>query len=108
MTVKPTNKLRIMAVDYCEHAVAALNAVPSSHPLSVASKDSPDFRAGSNVNLIAIKPCAHVQRDQDFDTVRDVISALAERYSDPALDLAAIAIKMRMSSKRLSMILNKM
>jgi len=39
--------------------------------------------------------------------VRDVISALAERYSDPALDLAAIAIKMRMSPKRLSMILNK-
>src|SRR5882757_4689881 len=33
--------------------------------------------------------------------------ALAERYSDPTLDLAAIAIKMRMSPKRLSMILNK-
>ncbi len=54
MTVNPTNKLRIMAVDCCEQAVAALNAVPSSHLLSVASKDSPDFRAGSNVDLIAI------------------------------------------------------
>jgi len=39
--------------------------------------------------------------------VRDVISALAERYSDPAIDLAAIAIKMRMSPTRLSMILSK-
>src|ERR1700756_1310714 len=54
MTDKPANKLRIMAVDCCEHAVAALNAVPSSILLSVASKDSPDFKAGSNVDLIAI------------------------------------------------------
>jgi AraC-like DNA-binding protein/uncharacterized membrane protein len=175
MTVKSANKLRIMAVDCCEHAIAALNAVPSSHLLSVASKDSPDFRAGSNVDLIAIgvtrylarclfisllcriypnvpililrrerisvaestewircefilsdqmnaidceivrairrimpiKPCPHVQRDQDFDTVRGVIGALAEKYSDPTLDLAAVAMKMRMSPKRLSVILNK-
>ncbi|MDX6712688.1 MAG: hypothetical protein QOH96_3704 [Blastocatellia bacterium] len=57
--------------------------------------------------IMPIKPCAHVQRDRDFDTLRDVISALAERYSDSALDLTAIAIKMRMSPKRLSMILNE-
>jgi len=175
MTVKPANNLRIMAVDCCEHAVAALNAVPSSHLLSVASKDSPDFREGSDIDLIAIgiarypvrrlfisqlrriypnvpililrrerisatestewircefilgdqvndndceivrairgimpiQPCAHLQKDEDFDTVRDVIGALAEKYSDPTLDLAAVAMKMRMSPKRLSVILNK-
>lgn len=57
--------------------------------------------------IMPMKPCAHVQRDRDFDTVQDVISALAERYSDPTLDLAAVAMKMRMSPKRLSAILNK-
>jgi AraC-like DNA-binding protein len=52
-------------------------------------------------------PCEHLQKDQNYDTLRDLIVVLTRQYSDPALDLAGVARNLAVSPKRLSFILNQ-
>lgn len=57
--------------------------------------------------IMPFQPCEHLQKDQNYDTLRDLIVVLTQRYSDPALDLAGVARKLAVSPKRLSLILNQ-
>ena len=57
-------------------------------------------------NIMPFPPCEHLQKDQNYDTLRDLIDVLTRRYSDPALDLGGVARKLAVSPKRLSFILN--
>lgn len=57
--------------------------------------------------IMPFQPCEHLQKDQNYDTLRDLIVELTQRYSDPALDLAGVARKLAVSPKRLSFILNQ-
>jgi AraC-like DNA-binding protein len=57
--------------------------------------------------VMPFPPCEHLKKDQNYDTLRELVVVLAQRYSDPALDLAAVARKLTVSPKRLSVMLNK-
>ena len=60
--------------------------------------------------LRAVMPfdrCEHLRRSNDYDTVRDVMRLLGEKYADPKLDLNSVAQRIRISPKRLSIILNQ-
>jgi AraC-like DNA-binding protein len=57
--------------------------------------------------IMPFPPCEHLQKDQNYDTLRDLIVVLTRRYSDPALDLAGVARNLAVSPKRLSFILNQ-
>lgn len=57
--------------------------------------------------IMPFPPCEHLQKDKNYDTLRDLIVILSQRYSDPALDLAGVARKLAVSPKRLSLILNQ-
>ena len=57
--------------------------------------------------VMPFPPCAHLQKGEDYDTVRELVSMLGAGYADPKLDLAKVAKKLTVSPKRLSVILNK-
>jgi len=50
--------------------------------------------------------CSHVNKTEDYDTVREVMRLLARMHTDPQLSLKKVAGKMPISPKRLSIILN--
>jgi AraC-like DNA-binding protein len=58
-------------------------------------------------NLMPIPACPHMHRMQNYNTVRDVIRVLAQKYTDPDLDLDQVAKELPISPKRLSRILNQ-
>jgi len=166
--------LRIMAVDCCEHTRAALEKVPTSQLVAIASKDEGHISKQAKIDLIVIgiarypvrrlfisqlrrvypdvpmlilrrevarpgepeecirselilsnehlgndykivralsrmlplAPCAHIHRAQNYDTVREVLRIVAEKYPDPKLTLEQVAKALEISAKRLSRILN--
>jgi AraC-like DNA-binding protein len=57
--------------------------------------------------VLPIPACSHVHRGHNYNTVRDVLRVLAERYTDPSLDLDQVAKELPISPKRLSRILNQ-
>jgi AraC-like DNA-binding protein len=57
--------------------------------------------------VLPFKPCEHIHRGENFDTVREVVRVIAEKYSDPDLDLARVAKEVPMSPVHLSKILNQ-
>ncbi len=57
--------------------------------------------------VLPIPTCAHVHRGHNYNTVREVVRVLAERYTDPNLDLDQVAKELPISPKRLSRILNQ-
>jgi AraC-like DNA-binding protein len=57
--------------------------------------------------VLPFKPCKHIHRGENFDTVREVVRVIAEKYSDPDLDLARVAKEVPMSPVNLSKILNQ-
>ncbi|MGH9903143.1 MAG: helix-turn-helix transcriptional regulator, partial [Pyrinomonadaceae bacterium] len=57
--------------------------------------------------ILPLSPCQHTHKGYNYDTVREVIRVIAEKYSDPDLDLDRVAKELPMSPKRLSRILNQ-
>ena len=57
--------------------------------------------------IMPFPPCEDLQKDRNYDTLRDLIVVLSRMYPDPALDLAGVAKKLGVSPKRLSLILNQ-
>jgi AraC-like DNA-binding protein len=57
--------------------------------------------------VLPIPACSHVHRGHNYNTVRDVLRVLAEKYTDPNLDLDQVAKELPISPKRLSRILNQ-
>lgn len=57
--------------------------------------------------VLPIKPCSHVDKDNDYETVRKVMRIIGERYKDPRLSLDNVAKELPMSSSKLSRILNQ-
>ncbi len=57
--------------------------------------------------VMPFPPCEHLKKDQNYDTLRELIVVLTKRYFDPALDLAGVAKKLAVSPKRLSVVLNQ-
>jgi AraC-like DNA-binding protein len=57
--------------------------------------------------VLPIPTCTHVHRGHNYNTVREVLRVLAERYSDPNLDFDQVAKELPISPKRLSRILNQ-
>lgn len=57
--------------------------------------------------LLPLSLCSHTSKASNYDTVREVVRVLAERYSDPELDLKFVARELPMSPARLSRILNR-
>jgi len=177
---EPEAALHVMAVDCCEHMLAALNGGPSFHLTPVASRDNARIlQPERQINLIVVgvsrypvrrlfisqlrrvypdvpvlilrreeiftekgnghvaerirgefilcdkqqdadceiiralrkvlplEPCAHTHKGYNYDTVREVIRVIAERYSDPDLDLERVARALPMSPTHLSRILNQ-
>jgi AraC-like DNA-binding protein len=167
--------LHIMAVDCCEHTLAALKNVPASKLTPVASRDKSRSESTRNdVDLIVvgvarypvrrlfisqlrriypdvpvmilrriengrggdasraefilsevpgnksdleivrslrkvlpIDRCEHLHKDQNYDTVRNVMRIIAENYSDRNLNLPQVSRELSMSPAVLSRILNK-
>jgi AraC-like DNA-binding protein len=58
-------------------------------------------------SVMPFQSCDHLRRSNDYDAVREVMRLLAEKYADPTLDLATVAKRLRISPKRLSIILNQ-
>lgn len=57
--------------------------------------------------VLPIKPCLHVHKGQNYDTVRDVIRVLSENFRKPDLELADVARKLGLSPSQLSRVLNQ-
>jgi AraC-like DNA-binding protein len=57
--------------------------------------------------VLPIRQCEHVHKDNNYDTVREVMLIIAENYSDPDLDLNWVAGELPMSPALLSRILNR-
>jgi len=57
--------------------------------------------------IMPFEPCEHGVRDEDYEMVRAVVGVLANRYSDPTLNLTKIAREVNTSPKRLSVGLNQ-
>jgi AraC-like DNA-binding protein len=57
--------------------------------------------------VLPLKPCEHMHRGENYETVREVVRVIAEKYSDPDLDLARVAKELPMSPVHLSKILNQ-
>jgi AraC-like DNA-binding protein len=62
---------------------------------------------GSLRNVLPLKPCVHIHKGINYDTVREVIRVIAEKYANPDLDLARVAQELPMSPAHLSRILNQ-
>lgn len=56
--------------------------------------------------VMPFETCSHISRGRDYDAVRALIEALSQTYPDPTLNLAKVALKISISPKRLSIILN--
>jgi AraC-like DNA-binding protein len=168
---------RLMAVDCCEHVIAALSRIlPSSHITSIASSndagitkhksphlitigvtqypvrrlfisqlrrvypdvpvlilrreaDSPGLDSAQRIRgefllsdsghngdyklvkalrrFLPLTPCEHMHKDHNYDIVREVISVIAEKYSNPKLNLTHVARAVPISPPHLSRILNQ-
>jgi len=57
--------------------------------------------------IMPIAICPHLHRERNYDTLREVLRVLAEKYTDPGLDLDQVARELPISPKRLSRILNQ-
>jgi AraC-like DNA-binding protein len=58
-------------------------------------------------DILPIATCPHLHREHNYNTLREVLRVLAEKYTDPSLDLDQVARELPMSPKRLSRILNQ-
>ena len=58
-------------------------------------------------DVLPLAPCEHAQKGGDYDTVREVVRVITERYTDPKLDLHHVARALPMSPARLSRVLNQ-
>ena len=57
--------------------------------------------------LLPIEPCPHIHRGQNYETVREVVKVISEKFADPSLDLLVVARELPMSATQLSRILNQ-
>jgi len=57
--------------------------------------------------ILPIRPCTHMHKGYDYDTVREVIRVISENYSNPDLDLARVAKAIPISPTQLSRVLNQ-
>ena len=57
--------------------------------------------------ILPIRPCTHMHKGYDYDTVREVIRIIAENYSNPHLDLTRVAKAVPISPTQLSRVLNQ-
>ncbi|MGH9966912.1 MAG: helix-turn-helix transcriptional regulator [Pyrinomonadaceae bacterium] len=57
--------------------------------------------------IMPLPICPHLHKGYNYNTVREVIRVLAEKYPDPTLDLDQVAREVPISPKRLSRILNQ-
>ncbi|MCM3874563.1 MAG: helix-turn-helix transcriptional regulator [Pyrinomonadaceae bacterium] len=57
--------------------------------------------------ILPIAACPHLHKERNYDTLREVLRVLAEKYTDPGLDLDQVARELPISPKRLSRILNQ-
>lgn len=57
--------------------------------------------------VLPLQPCIHTHKGYNYNTVREVIRVISERYSNPNLDLAHVANELPMSPAHLSRILNQ-
>ncbi len=57
--------------------------------------------------ILPLEICFHYKPKYNYDLVRDVIRVIAERYSDPELNLDQVAEEILTSRSKLSRILNK-
>ncbi len=58
-------------------------------------------------SALPIATCPHLHKERNYDTLREVLRVLADKYTDPGLDLDQVAGELPISPKRLSRILNQ-
>lgn len=58
-------------------------------------------------SVMPLAACPHLHKGRNYDTLREVLRVLAEKYPDPRLDLDQVAKELPISPKRLSKILNQ-
>jgi len=56
--------------------------------------------------VLPLKSCVHLNRESNYDLVREVIRVIAEKYSDPDLNLKRVAEGVGTTPSNLSRILN--
>ncbi len=84
------------------------DAVHGEFILSEQSGDKPDLEIVHALrSVLPIQPCGHVRKPNNYDTVRDVVRAIYENYSNPDLDLTRVARQLPMAPAQLSRILNR-
>lgn len=57
--------------------------------------------------FLPLTPCEHMDKSSNYDVVREVINVIAEKYSDPKLNLTHVAEAVPISPAQLSRILNQ-
>ncbi|HKZ00771.1 MAG TPA: helix-turn-helix transcriptional regulator [Pyrinomonadaceae bacterium] len=57
--------------------------------------------------FLPLTPCEHMHKGHNYDIVREVLSVIDARYSDPKLDLTHVAQAVPISPAHLSRILNQ-
>ena len=84
------------------------DAVHGEFILSEQSGDKPDLEIVHALrSVLPIQPCGHVRKPNNYDTVREVVRAIYENYSNPDLDLTLVARQLPMAPAQLSRILNR-
>jgi AraC-like DNA-binding protein len=57
--------------------------------------------------VLPFRPCAHAHKASSYDLVRRVVRVIAEKYTDPELNLAQVAGELPISPIYLSRVLNR-
>lgn len=57
--------------------------------------------------ILPIRPCSHVGKGTDYETVRKVMRVIGQKYKDPRLNLDNVARELPISRIKLSRILNQ-
>ncbi len=57
--------------------------------------------------FLPFRPCAHAHKASSYDLVRRVVRVIAEKYTDPELNLAQVAEELPISPIYLSRVLNR-
>jgi len=98
----------ILILRRIENGEGSQNAIRAEFVLSEeAGKKSDLDMVHSLRKVLPIEQCEHIQKDHNYETVRQVMRVIAENYTDPELDLSRVARELPMSPAVLSRILNQ-
>lgn len=104
--IYPTVPMLILRRIESEHGIQ--ESIRSEFIVSGEAGETSDLEIVRSIReILPIRPCDHIQKGYDYDTVREVVRVIYENYSDPDLDLNRVARAVPISPSQLSRVLNQ-